>query len=151
MILGELVTIGNGEARPIGRVWPDGSYECPWCFYGVQADAPGCPNPNCFALIGSSYWTAERIAGAKAIRAAKVAGELIRIRDHKAALERIDTERQARVDKWVVVAAEAARRGSCVACLRASAWDTYGNPWNPPERPDGRAKFVKHRGECPRH
>lgn len=147
--LGALVTIGNGEARPVARVWPDGSYECPWCFYGVQAGAPGCGNPNCFALVGSSYWTAERIAAVRAEQAAKRDEEARRKRDHELALERIASERQARVDKWAVVADEAERRGACVDCLRRSDWESYGNPWNPPERPDGRAKFVRHRGACP--
>lgn len=148
--LGALVAIGNGEARPIERVWPDGSYECPWCHYSVAADAAGCGNPNCFALVGSSYWTAERIAARRAEQAARAAEEARRKRDHELALERIAAERQERLDKWAVVAAEAERRGACLACLRASAWESFGNPWNPPDRPDGRARFVKHRGACPR-
>ena len=145
--LGALVTIGNGEARPIERIWPDGSYECPWCRYGVQAGADGCPNPNCFALVGSSYWTAERIAGVRAAHEARAAEEARRKRDHEAAMARIEAERHERTDKWAAVAAEAERRGACLACLRASAWESYGNPWN--ARPEGRARFVKHRGPCP--
>lgn len=146
--LGALVTIGNGEARPIERVWPDGSYECPWCRYGVQADAAGCGNPNCFALVGSSYWTAERIAAVRAEQQARRDEEARRKRDHEAAMARIAAERQHDTDKWSEVRAEAEHRGACVACLRASDWRSYGNPWN--AKPDGRAKFVRHRGACPR-
>jgi hypothetical protein len=146
--LGALVAIANGEARPIEQVWPDGSYTCPWCFYGVQADAAGCGNPACFALVGSTYWTAERIEARRAELKARADEEARRQRDHEAALERIAAERQDRIDKWAVVAAEAEKRAACLSCLRASAWETFGSPWY--DKPEGRAKFVRHRGQCPR-
>ncbi len=38
-----------GRTRVVERVYPDGSYNCPFCNYGVMAGSAGCGNPACFA------------------------------------------------------------------------------------------------------
>ena len=159
------VAIPTGEARD-AKTYEDGSYSCPWCGGAVPSpehpnyadgeypvyireawEAHGCANPACFARVNPPM-PIEVIERVRAEAQARRDEEARRKRDHEAAMARIDAERQARVDKWAQVSAEAEKRGACISCLRASDWESYGNPWN--AKPEGRAKFVRHRGACPR-
>lgn len=160
------VTIATGESRTAER-YPDGSYGCPWCGAAVASpdhptyvergdyprymreafEANACGNPWCFAYPST---TVERIEAERAKQAQRAREEAERKANHERAMARIEAEQQARTDAWTAARAEAERRGACVACLRASAWWTFGSAYNPPDRPDGRAKFVRHRAACPR-
>ncbi len=125
-----------GRQREAPRVWPDGSYTCPFCSAGVRADEgtenkPGCPNPACVARDGFPRDVAEKLLAADAARARE-----------EAERKRLDTwrremsEQRAREEreKREAMRAEAVERGACLVCLHAS----------------GYRKFVKHRKECPK-
>ena len=58
-----------------------------------------------------------------------------RARNHRWAMQRIESERQEAERQRQDAVAEAKRRGACLACL-------FG--------PGGRPKFVRHREPCPK-
>lgn len=49
------------ERFPQGTIWPDGSYNCPFCWAAVLAERGGrCENPQCVARPGFPIAEAER-------------------------------------------------------------------------------------------
>jgi hypothetical protein len=127
-----------GEERQTDKVWPDGSYTCPFC--GSAAHKEGCKNPACsageFALANPERMRAiyaQRKAEADARKAEEADRQATRewsARYHKE--QRLE---QARAREAVV--AEANRRGACVTCALEPL------PYRPP-------KYIKHRGACPK-
>lgn len=131
-----IVTDALGRQREAPRVWPDGSYTCPFCSAGVQAHEgtekkPGCPSPGCLAQHGYPF---ERAREELAKEAAKASEEADRKRRdtwrRETAEKRAAEERVMREQKR----AEAVERGACLVCLHAS----------------GYRRFVKHRAHCPK-
>jgi hypothetical protein len=121
------------------RLYADGSYNCPFCNYGVQAGKKWCENPACSAskyAKGKFNQTPERIRAGEAAHRARVAEETRRKRDHESAMKRGAEAREERHQKAMALITEARNRGACVACLNTSGY--------------GPVKFVKHRGPCPK-
>ncbi len=127
-----------GEERQPSKVWPDGSYNCPFC--GSAAPPDGCKNPACsageFALANPERTRAiyaERKAQADARQA-----EEVRRQDVKEFSERYRQEQdQEHARKRQEVIQEAHQRGACVRCALEPL------PYRAP-------KYVKHRGACPK-
>lgn len=126
-----------GRERPIARIYPDGSFDCPFCFAAALAPAercvnPWCPasqaaieNPSCAPRFREQVEAAERQEAEAAQRRA----------DSAQALERIEEERARCAEARAAVVAEAEERGACIRCATADAY---------------RPRFVRHRKACPR-
>ncbi len=151
------VTDVLGRQRETEHVWPDGSYRCPFCGSAVsreiactsycRIDHLHCGNPFC---IANPHMPPERAAEIMAKEEEARRDLERRERDARAWRERMDAAQHADDETWSAARAEAERRGACIECLRASCWRDFGSQYNPPERPHGRARLVRHRGECPR-
>ena len=127
-----------GEHRSATRAYPDGSIDCPWCGAAIHAErdaallvAGQCPSPWCDA---SPWATPATIQASRDKHARAEADKAERARNFKAAMERMQSERDARVHLQLETRAEAERRGACVRCCI----DKYD-----------RVRFVKHRRGCP--
>ncbi len=127
------------EIREITRTYPDGSFDCPFCLAAVIAPAARCSNPWCSAC-DYAMSDPERTRPAFAERRRKEEAERLRQQEEKARREsvaRAAEERHQAHEQWERdTYAEARRRGACLRCVIAPGWE--------------RAKFVKHRGACPR-
>lgn len=123
------VTLVTGDSRPVTKTYDNG-YDCPWCFYPVEDDAPGCRNPACVA----SPHTSEEYVRATL---ARLAEEGARRAEQQASIEwsrqYVAEERAAREAQWAEVLTEAEIRGACPECLRGSSWQC------------GRPRYVRHR------
>lgn len=123
------VTLVTGDSRPVTKTYDNG-YDCPWCFYPVADDSPGCRNPGC---VAGPYTSAEYVRATLA----RQAEESARRAEQQARTERsrqyVADERAAREAQWVEVQAEADLRGACLECLRRSSWVA------------GRPRYVRHR------
>jgi hypothetical protein len=107
--------------------YPDGSYNCPFCWAAVRPADGGCPNPACVARPGFPAETAREWL---AKEEAKREEDARRAWQEQHAKDRA-TEREQKRQEAIV---EANQRGACLRCL----FDRYG-----------RVKFVKHRKPCP--
>lgn len=122
-----------GDTRQVVRWYPDGSCDCPWCNHPVVAPATRCENPGCDAFPG---WSPSALAEHRAKRTLAEAEEARRRRNHAMAMERIVEEREHHEAWQAEQVDEARRRGACVRCLFQSGHE--------------RAKFIRHRGTCPK-
>jgi hypothetical protein len=134
-----------GRERPVDKSWPDGSYNCPFCFAAAKVDpvtfAGGCPNPACTARVdqhGALNFPVH-VAQARLIEAEKRATaerERAEIEEFRRnyAKER-SAERQEALEAALV---ECRDRRACERCLLKALGGGYG-----------KAKFIKHRGPCP--
>lgn len=130
-----VITDCLGRERETVHVWPDGSYECPFCGYGVEIGTAACRNPACFATPGFSPERArEQLAQQEAREAEEHSKVAVAAFRESYARERRETEAKKRTE----LAAECATRGACARCLFAAGWE-YRAP-----------RFIKHRKVCPR-
>lgn len=131
-----------GRERRPEKIYPDGSWNCPFCWAAVVAGTPeheasACPNPGCFARGPSCPFPraeAERLLAEQERRAReqKEREDLNRER------ERLARERVEARDRQVAyVSAEAERRGACERCAERST------------RFGGAPKYTRHRLGCP--
>ena len=62
-----------GRERQPDRVWPDGSYNCPFCWSAAKPE--GCANPMCFARISPPFPVerAREIVAAEEVKAKEAA------------------------------------------------------------------------------
>lgn len=128
-----VVTLVSGESREITRVWADGAYECPWCWYPVRADEAECGNPACDTRLDAAGLAARRAEQAARVQAA----------EREASLRRWEAERRAEREAaetalWAELSGRASDAGECIACLRRSYWRSS-------------PRFVRHRdsSNCP--
>jgi hypothetical protein len=121
-----------GREREPDKTWPDGSYNCPFCFAAVHPEARPCPNPACTANPAFPIERA-REAVARAEERAEEAHKRERLAEWTQKY-REDSRRQA-LERVAAIQTEAMRRGACVRCALKDA------PY--------RVKYVKHRGTCP--
>lgn len=123
------VTLVTGDSRPVVKTYDNG-YDCPWCYYPVADDSPGCRSPACVAGPHASE---------EYVRAtlARLAEEDARRAEQQARIERsrqyVAEERAAREAQWAEVLTEGELRGACPDCLRRSSWQA------------GRPRYVRHR------
>jgi hypothetical protein len=131
------VTDAIGRQREAPRVWPDGSYRCPFCDYPVPPGAKHCPNPACSA---SEYATPERvregIARTDQRKREEASKESLKSFNRKYAADAL----REKLTRQAELTAEAVRRGACTACLAKSYAFQSGQ---------GTPKYVRHRGPCP--
>ena len=125
-----------GDIKPVTRTYGDGSIDCPWCSSAIIAPKTTCDNPGCDAYPG---WAPEALRTRREKQAAELA-ERERDAKTRASVAEASRERAAEHRAWetaqVAKIAEAGKRGACLRCLFQSGWE--------------RAKFIKHRAECPR-
>jgi hypothetical protein len=126
-----------GRKRAPEKVWPDGSYNCPFCYGAVMGEWKACRNPACFAR-GDTHPSFPVETAREALAAAE---QQVLIKGERAAqlkFSRAYAEERTREDaEWrTEQIAEAKRRGACVSCL-----------FQPGNR---RVKFTKHRNGCPK-
>lgn len=129
-----------GEERPVEHAYPDGSYTCPFCHYGVQSSERGCPNPACTARVDAATGELDfPRATAEAWRTSaltRAADEAERVANAKWSAQWRETQRAEQATRRAEVEKEVVARGACVRCALK-------------DFPYGKVKFVKHRGECP--
>jgi hypothetical protein len=135
---GGMVTDVLGEARPKGKVWPDGAYNCPFC--GSAAEASGCKNPACSAgewALSHPEQTRPRYEAAKRQAEERKAEEASREENRKWQERYHEERRQEEATRINAIEHEARTKGTCVRCAIESS--KYGR----------KTKFTKHRGQCP--
>ena len=139
-----------GRVRDVKHTWPDGSWECPFCFSGFdpsrgpcRGQAQGyredcgkgdhCQNPACFANPHYPVERARELMHAEERRQFEEA-----CRKDIAEFRRKYAEEQAteRREKLAAIRAEADKRGACVQCALKDA------PYRTP-------KYTRHRTRCP--
>jgi len=120
-----------GNEREITQRWADGSFACPFCTYPVTGTH--CCNPWCVANPTMSAATAAELYAERA-KKAEAEERAKRDRESIAAFHR--EQRDAHAAWRAEQTAECERRGACVRCLFQPGWQ--------------RAKFVRHRGKCPK-
>ncbi len=124
-----------GRTRQVERVYPDGSYNCPFCGYGVRPTDKGCPNPACPATPGASP---ERVRAAIAQAEARQAEERRRQQDREWSERYRQEQAVDAARRRDEVLSECRRRGACATCALRPGWQY---------RP---IRFVRHRGACPK-
>jgi len=121
-------------------------FNCPFCGYAVFVNEPHpehaalgnasrdgiCQTPWCLANPAMPLDAARVARGEAILRDMK---DEERARNHRLAMQRIESDRKEAELQRQKTVAEAKRRGACLACL-------FG--------PGGRPKFVRHRGPCPK-
>lgn len=137
--LGSTLTNVLGEARAITRTYQDGSFDCPFCGAAVLHPAPRCSNPWC-AACDYAMTNPERTRPAFQAQADKARrqqeDDARRKRDYETRMAYI-RETNAAHEQWIAdTMAEARKLGACLRCVVAPGWE--------------RAKFIKHRGQCPK-
>ena len=133
-----------GRTRPIEKIWPDGSYNCPFCMAAVEANRkcvgyPGgcsygthCQNRACFA---NPHYPVDRARREYAEHERRREEEAQRAANREWSNRYAEEQRRERAAQIDAIAKEAQTRGACVRCALKDA------PY--------RTKFVKHRGACP--
>jgi hypothetical protein len=107
------VTLADGESRPVDRTWPDGSWECPWCWSPVRAEEPACDT-----MLGAAGLAARRADQQRREE------EEQRERGWQEYRVRAAAERAAARDAaWAEVSASAQAAGQCLRCLRRSDFE----------------------------
>lgn len=127
-----IITDVLGRERPADKVWPDGSYNCPFCWAAVFPDKRPCPNPACTANPGYPIERA-REELARQEQREKERREREKLEDWRR--EYAEQRHQERLAVLTNIQSEAMRRGACVDCALKDA------PY--------RTKYVKHRTTCP--
>ena len=133
-----------GREREPTTIYPDGSYNCPFCSAAVTpvmaafADRK-CPNPACFARggIGVPSFPVER---AREILAELAREECERKKREDFARWQAEYAKQRRAQenaRMNAITHEAWTRGACVRCALDSA--RFSRP----------AKYIRHRKGCP--
>lgn len=133
------MTICNvlGETREAHDVYPDGSWNCPFCSSAnYPGDAP-CRNPGCEA---SKYANAERILAERDRQVALVREAAERQARAEWAAQYQVEQTQARVEFQQSVITMAQERKACVRCALESTHHGFRRE----------AKYTRHRGQCPR-
>jgi hypothetical protein len=132
---GGLVKDVLGRSRPKGKVWPDGSYNCPFCFAAVPGGET-CPNPACFA---NPRYPVARAREELALAEAREREKEARAKHQEWQNRYYEEQRQERAKREQEILSEARERGACIRCLDVKS-ALYGR----------KPKFVKHRGTCPK-
>lgn len=124
-----------GRERTPEKTWPDGSYNCPFCFGAVSGEWKACRNPACFARGDTlPAFPADRARELVAAEEARQRAETER-QEVKRFRAQYASGRFAEEKARFIAALEAqANGGPCAECLRAS----------------GYRKSIRHRKECPR-
>jgi hypothetical protein len=122
-----------GRERTPEKVWPDGSYNCPFCFGAVMGTWTACHNPACWARgeVFSPYpveAAREALAAAEAKLAAEKEREELKAWRSQYAAEQAAEE----AARWAAAVRDEAAGGPCAQCFRAS----------------GYRKKVRHRTTC---
>lgn len=126
------VTTILGESRTPKFIYPDGSFECPFCFCAVIHPKTTCDNPACDA---NPYWTPDGLRARIAKREALAQEETKRKQNHESAMARIRQDR-AEEEAWRnEQIAKCKEGGYCEYCLFQPGYK--------------RVKFIKHRTTCP--
>lgn len=124
------ITLANGDTKAVEKVYPDGSYNCPWCSYGVRPDDPRCMNPACLTQYADAWRVQAVIDEANARQAEKDR----RAREHERSMQRLAEEREARELRFIEALTEVREAGQCAYCFTT----TYGHYGD-------RAKRIRHR------
>jgi hypothetical protein len=130
----DLVVDCLGNVLTVIQAYPDGSYNCPGCGYGVQTHEPHCQNPMCFTR--PSY-PPEHARAAIAAELERKRAEAERERAHAANMRAHEEYRRDRDVALAQALAEAKRKGACPTCALYSFRHGF-------------VKFIKHRKACPR-
>jgi hypothetical protein len=134
-----------GREREPDKTYPDGSYNCPFCWAAVIAEyeghTPGCKNPGCTARVnerGELDFPRDRAEERLKAEQERKAEEKRRAdleefrRDYAAERSRAQQER------LTAALVECRDRKACERCLLKALGGGFG-----------KAKFIKHRGPCP--
>jgi hypothetical protein len=126
------MALATGERRPVTRHYSNG-YACAWCASPIHDGDAGCANPACLTGMDAGHVTTalERMLDAER-------GRQEDLRRAAVWREQAAEARVRREERWGELTGEAARRGACLECLRASSWE-HGDP-----------RYVRHRVACPR-
>lgn len=124
----DLVVDCLGTILQVLQAYPDGSYNCPSCGYGVKASEPNCQNPACFTRPGYPPDVARKQLAEHATRKAD---EKRRQHDHETAIERAIQWHRDRSAQQATFIELAKTMGKCPKCALHYS------------------KLVKHRGICP--
>jgi hypothetical protein len=127
-----------GEERQIEKVWPDGSYNCPFC--GSAASPSGCKNPACSAgewALSNPEKTRHHYAEQRRQYEERQAEEKRRQEVREFSDRYREEQQHKHALKRAQVEGEARRRGACVHCALEPL------PYRAP-------KYIKHRGTCPK-
>lgn len=142
-----------GRVRPVDKVYPDGSWHCPFCMsavsperdtcsrargYAVQCVLPliaHCHNPACYA---NPHYPIARAREELAEAERRAEDERQRKANHEWAMKRSAEERDARAARVQEIRRTASQREACTSCALHSA--RFGGP----------VKYTKHRSKCPR-
>jgi len=139
-----LVTDTLGRTRE-AKVYPDTSYNCPFCMAAVMAGSPAhaahkCPNPGCYSRggVGMPPYPPEKAREdiEREVRRKKEIEERIELERWRR--EYAEERRNAEEERLATIQIEAMAKGACVPCAIESArWRRT-------------PKFTKHRKGCPR-
>ena len=134
-----------GRVRTVENVYPDGAWNCPFCWAAVSPERPcagyaggcayaaHCPNPACYA---NPHFPVEVARAETADNERKKREEAERKANHDWAMKRAAEDRETRASAAREAVEEANRRGACANCALHSM--RFGQA----------PRFVKHRGNC---
>lgn len=131
-----IVTDCLGRERSPEKVFPDGSYNCPFCCAAVLAAWDGCQNPACLARVSPPY-PAARAISELAEQEKRQGEEDARVTNHRIWLEQQRADHEEKIAWESEQLAECDRRGACRRCLFPSGYRSV--------------KFIRHRRACPRN
>lgn len=126
-----------GRERAVQRTWPDGSWECPFCYNAVIAERgeAACRNPGCCANPDMPIAAAQKLVDTAA-RAERERTEREKLAEWRR--EAREQEARERSAAWAEISAECERRGACVHCAHE-----HFRSYRPP-------RYVRHRKGCPK-
>jgi hypothetical protein len=131
-----VVTDVLGRTRAIDKMWPDGSYNCPFCWAAVKGGGP-CQNPAC---VANPRYPAERAREDVARAEARKREEEEREKSREWSKKYQEERRREEEERAQAILAEAKKRGACLRCLDLRHAAVTGR----------KPKFVKHRKACPK-
>jgi hypothetical protein len=129
-----------GEERQVEKVFPDGSYNCPFCFSYANVNRGGCENPACSAgtwALAHPEQTRPRFEEQRRQAEERKKEEAWRKERDEFSRNYAEEQQREHATKREEVIQEAHRRGACIRCALEPL------PYRPP-------KYVKHRGACPK-
>lgn len=110
-----IVANALGETREVERVYPDGSYSCPFCMAAVMADdAKPCPNPMCEANPRAN---ADEIRARRVERARREAERVERDKRSRIQAETTRQWREREDERFRSELADVREAGQCVECF----------------------------------